>query len=188
MQNPKNYFWSSHNLYLGNGEIAWLTTDYGLSKFGRTVEEARAAYSLYVSKVESHEELVELRSRFKDGQVLGENDFLDEIREINSIKFEKKLTLKSILEAVCIIMGIGEELIFSSSKARSASYARGVISSIAKKEKISIEEIAKLMKRDGSTISSLISRFACRYTKCPETENLIANAITKAKQIAELQA
>ncbi len=188
VQNPKNYIWSSHNAYLGNDQIAWLTTDYGLSKFGKTVEEARAVYSLYASKVESPEELIELRRRFKDGQVLGENDFLDEIRKMNCIQLEKKLSLKSILKAVCSVLEIEEESIFSSNKARAASYARGVISSIAKKEKIPVEEIAKLMRRDGSIISSLISRFSCRYTKCPKTENLITKIIVKAKQIAELQA
>jgi hypothetical protein len=38
--------------------------------------------------VKSHEELAELRSCFKDGQVLGEDDFLNEVRKINSIKLD----------------------------------------------------------------------------------------------------
>lgn len=55
-------------------------------------------------------------------------------------------------------MNIEEKLILSPNKTESASYARGIISSIAKKEKIPVEEIAKVLGRDGSTISSLISR------------------------------
>ena len=165
-----------------------MTTDYGLSKFGRTVEEARALYSIYLSKVESHEELAELRSSFKDGQVLGEDDFLNEVRKINCIQLDNKLSLKSILKAVCCLMEIEEELILSSSKTQLASYARGVVSSIAKREKIPVEEVAKLMGRDGSTISSLVSRFSFRHANCSETGDLITKTIIKAQQIAELQA
>ena len=188
VQTPENYFWSSHNAYLGQNEIYWLTTGYGLSKFGRTVEEARALYSMYSSKVESYEELEELRSSFKDGQVLGEDEFLNEVRKINCIQLDIKLSLKSILKAACCLMEIEEELILSPSKTQLASYARGVISSIAKREKLPVEEIAKLMGRDGSTISSLLSRFSSRYANCRETSDLITKIIIKAQQIAELQA
>ena len=85
-------------------------------------------------------------------------------------------------------MEIEEELILSSNKTQLASYARGVVSSIAKREKIPVEEVAKLMGRDGSTISSLVSRFSFRYSNCPETCDLITKTIIKAQQIAELQA
>jgi hypothetical protein len=85
-------------------------------------------------------------------------------------------------------MKIEEELVLSPSKNRSASYARGVVSSIAKREKIPDEEVAKLMGRDGSTISSLFSRFSFHYANCPETDDLITKTIIKAQQIAELQA
>ena len=44
------------------------------------------------------------------------------------------------------------------------------------------------MGRDGSTISSLVSRFSFRYANCPETGDLITKTIIKAKQITELQA
>lgn len=121
VQIPENYFWSSHNAYLGQQEITWLTTVSGLSKFGRTVEEARTLYSTYSSKVESHEELTELRCSFKDGQVLGEDGFLNEVRKINCIKLDSKLSLKNILKAICCLMEIEEEFILSPSKTQSAS-------------------------------------------------------------------
>jgi hypothetical protein len=140
--------------FLGQDAITWLTTDYGLSKFGRTIEEARIFYSAYISKIETNEELAELRSNFKDGQVLGNDSFLNEIRHTNSVIVRSKLPLKIILEAACSILEIEKELILSSSKCQLASYARGVVSSIAKKEKISMEEVANLLDRDGSTISS----------------------------------
>lgn len=184
VKTPEKYLWSSHNAYLGSDEITWLTTNYGLLKFGRTDKEARDSYSSYTSKVETQEELAKLRSSFKDGQVLGNDDFLNEIRDTNCIKTDRKTPLKSIAEAVCCLLEVEKELILSPSKCRIASYARGVVSSIAKKEKIPVEEVADMMGRDGSTISSLVSRFSLRFGKCPETNDLIKKATTKAKQIA----
>jgi putative transposase len=188
VRTPEKYQWSSHNVYLGQDEMTWLTTNYCLSKFGSMIEEARTMYSAYILKIESNEELTELRSKFKDGQVLGEDDFLNEIRENNCVETDRKLPLKSILEAVCCLLEIEEGSILSLNKSHLASYARGVISSIARKEKIPLEEVAKMMGRDGSTISSLLSRFSLRYSNCPSTRNLIEKTISKAQQIAGLQA
>lgn len=145
-------------------------------------------YSIYSSKAESREELAELRSSFKDGQVLGEDGFLNEVRKINCIKLDNQLSLKNILKAICCLTEIEKEFILSPSKTQSVSYARGILSSIAKREKIPVEEVAKLMGRDGSTISSLVSRFSIRYANCPKTNDLIEKSIIKAQQIAGLQA
>lgn len=71
------------NAYLGQSEISWLTVHHGLSKFGTNIDEARFIYSTYILKKECSEDLEELRSRFKDGQVLGDDDFLCNIREKN---------------------------------------------------------------------------------------------------------
>lgn len=185
---PENYRWSSHNAYLGMNMITWLTADYGLLKFGRTIEEARAWYTAFLSKVETPEELEELRSNFKDGQVLGEDSFLDEIRSKNDMLNERKLNLEHIVEAVCQQLQVDKELMFSSSKSELASFARGIVSNIAKKERISLEKVASMMNRDGSTISSLITRFSQRFANCTETTDLIETTTKKAKQIAELQA
>ncbi len=58
---------------------------------------------------------------------------------------------------------------------------------IAKREKISLEEVAKLMGRDSSSISSLITRFSLRYANCTKTQDLIEKTVDKAR-IPESQA
>ncbi len=56
-------------------------------------------------KSESNEELEKLRGSFKDGQVLGEDTFLSDIRRFNCIELENKLTLKTRLcKKICKIM------------------------------------------------------------------------------------
>jgi putative transposase len=189
VKDPEKYMWSSHNAYLGGSEIAWLTTDYGLSKFGKNRGEARLMYSEYVLKKESQQEIDELRKRFKDGQVLGDDDFLNRVREKSENHIDDNLSLNAILKGVCQILKLSEEDVLCSGKYQKASFARGAISMIARDTgKISIEEIASLMCRDASTISSLLSRFYTKYSNSTQIQKLIEEAKIKAKQIAELQA
>ena len=78
VKSPENYIWSSHSVYLRRSEITWLTSDHGLSKFGKNKDIAKRLYSAYVLEQESSEEHDELRNSFKDGQVLGDDTFLAE--------------------------------------------------------------------------------------------------------------
>ena len=73
-------------------------------------------------------------------------------------------------------------------KSQKASFARGVISTIASEKGIAIEEMALLMNRDGSTISSLLSRFSAKHVNMPDTQKIIEKAKTRAYEIPELQA
>ncbi|HEY6644138.1 hypothetical protein [Povalibacter sp.] len=41
VQHPEEYAWSSHCAYLGAAQIAWVTTESGLSLFGSTIDSAR---------------------------------------------------------------------------------------------------------------------------------------------------
>jgi REP element-mobilizing transposase RayT len=185
VKTPDIYIWSGHNAYTGLSEIAWLTTDYGLSKFGTTREEASLQYYSYILKKENHEELDELRKGFKEGHLLGGDDFIDSIRKKEVNQISQNLSLEAILKAVCQVFDISEESIFSPSKSRRTSFARGMISLIAKDARITIDEIASLMNRDASTISSLISRFNEKHLSLPQTKELIEKARAKATQIAE---
>jgi REP element-mobilizing transposase RayT len=98
---PENYVWSSHNVYLHRNEMSWVTTEYGLSKFGQTKKAAISRYISHVFEEESEEELEELRSNFKDGQVLGDDDFLEIVRSRNAMKVDRPISLEAIIEGVC---------------------------------------------------------------------------------------
>jgi hypothetical protein len=186
---PEKYVWSSHNAYLGLNEITWVTNTYGLAKFGQNIDEARLFYSAYVLKQESREELNELRNQFRDGQVLGDDDFLHFVREKNAIQIEKNIPLTAILKATCHVLDIHEEFVILPGKSQKASFARALVALIASEtQKIPIEQIAFLMGRDGSTISSLLARFSTRYAQEAETRELLERIKVKANQIAELQA
>lgn len=186
---PENYPWSSHNVYLYRNAMSWITTEYGLFKFGKTKEDAILHYAAYGLEEEPSAELEELRNDFKDGQVLGDDDFLEVVRSRNAIKVDRSLPLEVIIQAVCEILDIHKELVILPGKSSKGSFARAIVSMLAIKEgKIPIESIALSMNRDASTISSLVSRFKTKYNNLLETQNEIARVRQRAFEIAELQA
>ena len=182
---PENYVWSSHNTYLNRNKISWMTSEYGLSKFDKNRDAAIALYSSYVIKEESTEELDELRQGFKDGQVLGDDNFLNNIRDRNNILIENPLCLEEIIEAACLVLNISKELIISPGKSQKASFARSIISLIAfETANISIEHIASYLNRNASTISGLISRIYMRSRNSPKEQSVFDNLRNQVLQIA----
>ena len=184
---PSEYFWSSHNSYMEQNKIGWLTIDYALSKFGQTREKALESYSSYVSEVESSEELDELRTDFKEGYVLGSDDFLEKVLAACFLKSKKVSPLIIIANITCDFLKVDNELLASSSQIKSVCFARGVIALISKvKYKLSIEEIASFMNRKASTISNLISRFMSDFGSLHETQNIVALVTQRVEQLAQI--
>lgn len=182
---PENYIWSSHNTYLANNEIAWLTRNYALLKFDINHDIAISIYATYTSQDEPQEELDILRKNFREGYVLGDDNFFNSVRSYQPTTVNKKLTLESIIEAVCNEFKIEKEHIISKGKSQKASLARALISSLAVDVgNISIINIAKRMNRDPTSISSLISRFKTKYSASKEIAVDMEMIKEKAYQIA----
>ena len=186
---PEDYQWSGHKAYLGiDDDIVWLTIDYALAKFDSVLGQARRMYNDYILKIESTEELNKLRMNFKDSQVLGNDDFLEEIRETNEQETETTISLSVILDAACEVFGIEKPMLSSFSQSRKLSLARGAIVMHAQENGIALEDIAKAFNRDGSTISSLRSRFLLRYHKHEDLKHQVDKLQEKTRQLADLQA
>ena len=187
-QTPENYIWSSHNTYLFRNSMEWVTIDYGLSKFGIDLNDSLTRYSAFILKAEAEEELNELRSNFMDGQVLGSKNFLDNIRNQKVTNLWSSISLEIILKTVCDDLAIDKNELFLPTKSRRASFARAIVCMIANKNgKIPIEQIALLMNRDSSTISSLLARFSVKIRNSIDLKNLCEKITRKIFQIAELQ-
>jgi len=142
-----------------------------------------------VQKKESEKELEELRNGFKEGQVLGNDRFLEELRDEFEIKEEQEISIRTILSSVSHVLEVEESLILSSNKSRRASLARATIALLVNEEsQTTLEEVAKMLNRDSSTISSLLARFHKKYSQSDELKNLVKKSKEKAREIAELQA
>lgn len=185
---PENYRWSSHNAYLNFEEMGWLTIDYGLSKFGTTREDAVFHFSSYMRKAVSLQEINELKRNFKDGQILGNDEFIKSIKDRNLIIRDSPLSLTIILKAACEILDIQEALLVSPSQSKRAVFARGVVAVIAMvTKKISNIQIAELMNRDGSSISRMLFKFSEMKKNSIEIQDIVDKVTQKAFELATLQ-
>ena len=131
IKDPFDYYWNSHKAYLGGCEITWLTTTHALARFDIVLKRARKLYNDYCLKKESEEELYELRKNFKDGQVLGGDNFATTIRETREQKSTLQIPLLVILEAACIIFDIEMSELSSTGQSRHISLIRGAIAAQA---------------------------------------------------------
>ncbi len=93
-----------------------------------------------------------------------------------------------MINAACEVFGVDKTMIFSNSQERRLSVARGAIVLHAQESGISLEEIAKVLARDGSTISSLKRRFLAKYSHCDVLQQQVKKLREKAHQLADLQA
>ena len=182
---PEEYPWSSHNAFIQQSKISWLNSDYALSRFSSDRGEAIALYSAYAHQIESPAELDVLRSNFKDGQVLGDDEFLKTIRTKQRKLFNKPLSLEAIIDAICDEFCIDKEQVISSSKLHKVAYARAMISAIAVDEgKVSLIKIAERMDRSPSNISMIVSRFNEKSRYSEKIQKDISRIKTKALKIA----
>jgi putative transposase len=160
VQEPEDYPWSGHSAYLGQMEFVWLTTEYGLKKFADRLDEGRLQYRNYVLKCESEEGLMELRKGFCDGQILGEDYFIEDVR--NSLKEASTLEipLPVILKTICQVYDVDEKALASPQSTYHLSLARGAATAFARKQGRSLVEMAKIFKRDESSLSRSMKRFS----------------------------
>lgn len=181
VNNPKDYYWSSHRAYLGCDDITWLTKDYCLGKFDNHVNKAQDLYESYVLKTVLEEELNEFRKDFRDGQILGDDNFLENIKkrselkeilsaDLSSVDLSSvdlsSVDLSSVIDAACHIFDIKRADLFSSCQTRLISLVRGAIVMCAQQKGITLVEMASVLNRSPSALSSLQSRFLLKYQGC----------------------
>lgn len=185
---PGDYRWSGHRVYMDQDALAWLTTDYGLAKFDSILHQARKKYTAYVLKMETQEELAELRAGFKDGTVLGNDDFLKTIKNEAKQPSPTALSLTSILDAACEIFSIEKTMLTSMNQARNLSLSRGAVVICAQENGVKLEELASMLNRDSSTLCSLRKRYLMKSQESIELKEKIDRLNARAHELAILQA
>ncbi len=178
---PEDYIWSSQRTYLNKNPISWITKDYALAKFSKNREEAISFFSSYCGSKETDNELEQLRNDFKDGQVLGNDNFLEKVRAQNAISVEKLFPFETIIESVCKLLDLQKEQLKMNTKSPKIAYAKGMISRLAiKKSNVSKEYIALYMSRDSSRVSRWLLEFNEQYIKSEK----IQLEVMEAEQLA----
>ncbi len=183
VKNPSSYRWSSHNAYLGAEDFLWITTNYGLAKFDNSLENARKIYNSHVQKKELEEDLSILRSQFVDGQLLGDDNFVDDIRE----RFDKnkiiKIPFSEVISLACTHFDIDKASISSSAQSRNVSIVRGAITMIARDcPEFTLEQAAPLLRRKSNTLSGIAKRFEKKIQTDSEMQDAFCKLKAKIEQ------
>lgn len=156
---PDAYFWSGHRAYLNQIKCVWLTVEYGLAKFSNYIQDARIKYRDYVLQQETPDELKQLRNGF-DGQILGDDSFLDDLKKTQENIEIFQINLETILNAGWQVYKFDLAALGSASRLEKLSLARGAIITFATENGYTVEGLAKIFNRDGSSAGRLKQSFA----------------------------
>ena len=168
VKDPEEYPWSGHRAYLGKEFLPWLTTDWIIGQFGKSVAKARAAYRSFVLDGLGEEHRPEFHSGREDSRVLGDDTFLDKcLSGFGGIPM--RLTAQEIADKVCLAYNIDETTLKTRSQQRVASEARAVVGWLARELGcVTLSDVGRLVNRDVGSISSAVRRLSDRMQEMPE--------------------
>jgi putative transposase len=162
VNDPEEYPWSSHRAYLGKEFLPWLTTEWMLGQFGKSVARARTGYRTFVMDGLHEEYRPEFHGGRDDSRLLGDDSFVD--RCLASFgDMPLRLTIQEIVDKVCHEYKLDEATLKMQSQQRVASEARAVIGCLARELGCAtLSDVGKLVNRDVGSISSSVRRLSYR--------------------------
>ena len=179
VSNPEEYPWSSHRAYLGKELLPWLTTEWMLGQFGKSVATARAGYRTFVMDGLGEEYRPEFHGRRDDSRLLGDDSFMDKCLSSTG-DMTLRVTTQEIVDKVCHEYKIALAILKMQSQQRVASEARAVIGWLARELGCgTLSDVGKLVNRDVGSISSSVRRLSNRMQEEAELADRVL--LLKAK-------
>jgi putative transposase len=159
VQSASEYPWSSHRAYLGEESVPWVTTDFGLSFFGTSLEAARHAYARFMAQtIYASEDRILDDTPGEDPRVLGTDRFIASLPTM-TIQPRSALTLDQLLEQLCRELSLDAALVRSPARRRELTPIRIRFARMALQYRIaSMQEIARYLNRSASSLSELLIR------------------------------
>lgn len=160
VQHVDDYAWSSHPVYRGAASAEWVTTDFGLSLFGTTVDSAQANYREFMSQplCESEERVLEDNAHPQDRRVLGADRFVATLPP-RIYKPRSPMTLTQLADQICEDHAVPMDLVRSSSRQRMLTPIRVAIAAQAVDQRVAtLREVAAFLGRDPASLSELLAR------------------------------
>lgn len=157
VKDAQAYFWSSHNTYLGQNELTWLSQDWILAKFDTHLSIARKAYDKFIKEgLNDTSDSKIFSGGTHEGRLLGTDDFVDQVlkenQETNSLDF----TLIKLIDTVCENLKISTPEIRSTSRDSRVTLARGIMAYFVKRAPhLSLKELGDFVYRDSSSLGRL---------------------------------
>lgn len=168
VSHPEKYIWSSHRTYLQLQDITWVSQNKVLSAFDIDRKNALIRFEKYILDGMGIDTKLNFKSGFKEG-ILGDKEFVkDVVKKSNRIS-TIKIQMQDLIKQVCKLYSLEEKHLYLPGKQQKASQARALLAFLVREmDGLSIENLAKALKRDASGLSKLASRFETRSAKIDE--------------------
>jgi len=148
-----DYKWSSHQVYLGESERPWVTTERVLGTFGKTARSAVPAFAKFVEAGRDEGERTDLMRGTDGGRLLGDARFVRKALKPPK-EVPRPMTLAQLVRLVCREEDVKEATLRNESRARRESQIRQVITYLATELGIgSLTALADRFNRDLTTMS-----------------------------------
>lgn len=163
VRDPISYPWSSHCVYLGQRQQAWVTTDFALGLFARRRGEAHVRYSEFMGTATTDQwGTGALIPSDKNGQILGSDEFVAHVGRF-SVSPAAARTLDDLFDECTRKFQYSRALLVSVSRDRRLSSARAWIAREAASSGIAtVSAIAREMRRSEAAIRQLMRRHDCQ--------------------------
>ena len=166
-KDPLDYTWSSHRAYVGKEDIPWLTIDLALSSFGKRRPGAQRKFHQFVldGVDEGHRPEFHGLSAV-DSRLLGDEPFVESNLALSDEVLSRPIAMTKLMAAVCRYYQISPNEL--KERTHCASRARAMAAWFARDSTgCTITELAKMVGRDLSTLSSRATKLQLRARKDP---------------------
>jgi putative transposase len=188
VENPDDYSWSSHQVYIGKINQSFVRDDLIFQMFSSDITKAQELYQQLIVDGMNKSYLRKFHAHaYTDTCFLGSSEFIEECKrkakeniDSEAEKDEKnlkllydqmsvkKMSLDTLVKAVSEATGIPIECILGRSKAAKISYVRSLFVYVATRYAgISNKSLALFLAREDSSISNMIRRFEEKIVKNP---------------------
>jgi len=181
------YQWCGHSVLLGRNELPGQATAEVLSRFGRTVPDARRRYRSFIQdgiEMGRRDELVgigilrgtrALDGELQDSRVLGNGDFVEQIIGHSKVQeLDRRITLDKIIEATATTLAVTEAELASRTRTQRVADARSIICHMASMSGHMGIDIARRLNISGSGVTVAAQRGKTLIENFPDLATVVA--------------
>ena len=165
----EEYEWSSHQTYVGNNIIPWLTTETVLSQFSGNAANGRRLFHEFVrDQQEGHNPEFHGAGGF-DSRIFGGDRFIDDVLNQVGSQPQQVIDVGTVIKAVELLYKIQGEELSKAGQNRRFSEARSMAAwGVTEMSSSTLTELAGKMCRDVTTLSSGAKQLQIRAIQNPE--------------------
>ena len=103
VNDPEQYFWSSHAMYTGKRKMPWVHTEWVHAQFSRHLGHARRMYRRYVEEALEDTLRPEFEKGNKEGRILGDDHFAERALQQAEIRGQLLIICNRFLYLIMVV-------------------------------------------------------------------------------------